>query len=450
MRRILVSCSLSLVVSLVVLFAVTAIASPKQSKSKPAKSGSKSGMASYGNSDAITQEELKVYDYFLASDQLEGRNFPSRGYDTAALYVASHLAEWGLKPGGSTSGTNGPLQPYFMPMEMVTRQVVPEESKASLVAPAGGRGATAGGLRTTNFEYAKDWNTGGGFGPPTQAFEVSGNMVFVGNGYVLNKTNINPYEGLDVRGKIVVTAGVPAEMAAQQGGGGRGRGAPAAWGENCVDYFTPVEAAAKNGAVAVVTIANFQTLTAMANPTGGRGLSPNGPNAAVVKFQTAGACPAVPSVNAGLEMTNALFLGEKINASQVFYGTGGATKLDSFVMNAQKKLDLHVSVHSEPGHGENVVGIIEGSDPVLKNEYVVLSAHLDHIGLSAPLPDGHNVNNGADDDGSGSTGLLGIAHAYADGAAKGMQPETHSDFSLECRRRKRTLGFGILQRISAD
>ncbi len=140
MRRILVSCSLSLVVSLVVLFAVTAIASPKQSKSKPAKSGSKSGMASYGNSDAITQEELKVYDYFLASDQLEGRNFPSRGYDTAALYVASHLAEWGLKPGGSTSGTNGPLQPYFMPMEMVTRQVVPEETKASLVAPAGGRG----------------------------------------------------------------------------------------------------------------------------------------------------------------------------------------------------------------------------------------------------------------------------------------------------------------------
>ena len=406
-------------------------------------------MASYGNSDAITQEELKVYDYFLASDQLEGRNFPSRGYDTAALYVASHLAEWGLKPGGSTSGTNGPLQPYFMPMEMVTRQVVPEESKASLVAPAGGRGATAGGLRTTNFEYAKDWNTGGVFGPPTQAFEVSGNMVFVGNGYVLNKTNINPYEGLDVRGKIVVTAGVPAEMAAQQGGGGRGRGAPAAWGENCVDYFTPVEAAAKNGAVAVVTIANFQTLTAMANPTGGRGPSPNGPNAAVVKFQTAGACPAVPSVNAGLEMTNALFLGEKINASQVFYGTGGATKLDSFVMNAQKKLDLHVSVHSEPGHGENVVGIIEGSDPVLKNEYVVISAHLDHIGLSAPLPDGHNVNNGADDDGSGSTGLLGIAHAYADGAAKGMRPK-RTRFFLECRRRKRPLGLAILQRISAD
>jgi Zn-dependent M28 family amino/carboxypeptidase len=92
-------------------------------------------------------------------------------------------------------------------------------------------------------------------------------------------------------------------------------------------------------------------------------------------------------------------------------------------MNAQKMLSLHVPVQTAAGHGENVVGILEGSDPVLKNEYVVISAHLDHIGLSAPLPDGHNVNNGADDDGSGSTGLLAIARAYAEGAAKGMRPK---------------------------
>src|ERR1700676_3625266 len=122
----------------------------------------------YGNADSITQEELKIYDYFLASDQLEGRNLPSRGYDTAALYVASHLAEWGLKPGGSTTNTNGPLQPYFMPFELLGKQVIAEESKASLSAPGrggrggaggpggpGGRGGSAG--QTTDFEYGKDW-----------------------------------------------------------------------------------------------------------------------------------------------------------------------------------------------------------------------------------------------------------------------------------------------------
>src|SRR5262249_34277988 len=101
-----------------------------------AKTVKSSAPATFGNADAISEEELRIYLYFLASDHLEGRNFPSRGYDTAALYVASHLAEWGLKPGGSASGTNGPLQPYLMPIELEAKQVIPEESKAALTAPA--------------------------------------------------------------------------------------------------------------------------------------------------------------------------------------------------------------------------------------------------------------------------------------------------------------------------
>src|SRR5215467_16298323 len=132
MRKVLVTGSMIAVLGLVLSARVPA-------PSAPAKG--------YGNADAITQDELKVYDYFLASDQLEGRNFPSRGYDTAALYVASHLAEWGLKPGGSPSGTTGPLQPYLMPIELVSRQIVADESKASITAPAagGGRGGFGGG-----------------------------------------------------------------------------------------------------------------------------------------------------------------------------------------------------------------------------------------------------------------------------------------------------------------
>src|SRR5262245_53749154 len=189
------------------------------------------GPASFGTADALTQEELKVYLYFLASDQMEGRNFPSRGYDAAALYVASHLAEWGLKPGGSTSGTNGPLQPYFMPMELVATQIVPEQTKLTLTAPPapagrggfGGDAAAAGEGRagrggaelvTTNFEYSKDWTygqagafAGGGRGATPEALDADANLVFAGNGYVINKTKINPYEGIDVKGKLIVVAG---------------------------------------------------------------------------------------------------------------------------------------------------------------------------------------------------------------------------------------------------
>ena len=130
MRRTLVTSGLAGLLTLAVCFAIASAKSPEQAKSKSraAKSG-KMETAGRGNADSINIEELKVYDYFLASDQLEGRNMPSRGYDTAALYVASHLAEWGLKPGGSTSGTNGPLQPYFMPFELVTRSVIPRKRK---------------------------------------------------------------------------------------------------------------------------------------------------------------------------------------------------------------------------------------------------------------------------------------------------------------------------------
>ena len=133
----------------------------------------------------------------------------------------------------------------------------------------------------------------------------------------------------------------------------------------------------------------------------------------------------VPTITAGLGMTNAIFQGEKENASQIFYAAGGEREA-GFVRTrrAEKKLSLKIAVKTrDRGTRENVIGILEGGDPVLKNEYVVISAHLDHIGLSAPLPDGHNVNNGADDDGSGSAGLMAMARAYAEGAAKGMRPK---------------------------
>jgi hypothetical protein len=519
MRRIFLTVCPLAVLSLTVFYTLGAQVSPKPK----AKGKAPAAAATYGNADSISEAEMKIYDYFLASDQLEGRNLPSRGYDVAALYVASHLAEWGLKPGGSMSKTDGPMQPYFIPMELSSRQVLPEESKASLTAPApaggggrggggavapaegasaasgaggrggrggrggGGRGAsgggrTAGGGVTTEFEYGKDWTTAGGGGrggpqlEPTMvdgkpAVEFSGSMVFVGNGYVINKgtvnkDNVNPFEGVDVKGKIVVIAGVPAEIAATQGAGGRGgrggaggaagasgttnltggadgaagasgaggRGAAAGaavspFGEACKDFMTPEQAAAKNGAVGVVTIPSFTQLAAMANGgaagRGGRGGAAglNGPAFTVTSFQRPAACPSAPSVTAGIELANAIFQGEKHDASAVFYAGGANGKLEAFALNEAKKLNIHIGMHVEQGHGEDVVGIVEGSDPVLKNEYIIMSAHLDHIGLSAPLPDGHNVNNGADDDGSGSSALLAMARVYAEGAAKGMRPK---------------------------
>jgi Zn-dependent M28 family amino/carboxypeptidase len=436
MKRILAVSSVILWVSLYVS------AQPPKAKVAGAKAKAAAPIT-YGNSDAITELELKIYDYFLAADQLEGRNLPSRGFDTAALYVASHLAEWGLKPGGSTEKTDGPLQPYFMPFELAARSVVEGESKISLTSPggpggrggagapqeggAGGRGG--GGPRTTGFEYGKDWTAAGGGrgGAPLASFDVSGNLAFVGNGYIVNKTKTDPYEGLDVKGKIVVVAGLPPELAAQQdaaGGGRGGAGIPNPLGEPCTDFLNPEQAAAKHGAVAVITIPNFQQLAgANGGGRGGFGGGANGPAYVAPKLIAKPLCPVVPAITAGLSLANALFQGQSKTASQVFYAAGSGTKQDSFELKPETKISLKLTVKSQPGHAENVIAILEGGDPVKKNEFVVISAHLDHIGLSNAAPGADNINNGADDDGSGSTALLGIAHAYAEGAAKGIRPD---------------------------
>jgi hypothetical protein len=418
----------------------------------------KASGAAYGNADAITQDELRTYEYFLASDQLEGRNLPSRGYDTAALYIASHLKEWGLKPGGSATGTDGPLQSYLMPFELVSNQIDGPKMALSLTLPASGARGGRGGAVTPaaptsgraagaaapvappaaaprSFEYVKDWTlgagtTGGRGGPSVAATEIaSAPLVFVGHGYIINKTHTNPYQGIDVRGKVMVVAGLPAELAAEAaaagargaGGGGRGGVAPNPLGVENTDFTTPQGYGAKNGALAIITIPSFQQLSAMASPAAPRA-SLNGPSYQVTRFQ-ANRPTALPAISAGLDLINALFQGEKLPGAQVFNGAAAGSKLDSFDLTAEKKLSLKIAVTSEKNHAENVIAMIEGRDPVLKSEYVVMSAHLDHIGLATPAANGDGINNGADDDASGCAALMGIARAYATGAARGIRPK---------------------------
>ena len=452
MRRIQVTLAFA---GLLLFSLAWSVAAPQQSKS----SNKKSAVAAYGNADAITEDELKVYDYFLASDQMEGRNLPSRGYDAAALYIASHLKEWGLKPGGSTEGTDGPLQSYLMPIELVSNQLDAAGMKLSLTIPPpaarGGRGGAGGGgfggrgggaaganAGPRSFDYATQWTIGGGFGgggrgggAAAPAAIAEAQLVFVGNGYVINKSNTNPYEGIDVRGKIMVVAGMPSELAAAAaargagagaGGGGRGRGAgPNPLGVENTDFVTPQGYAAKNGALGIIMVPSFQQLSTMANPnagSGGRGPGLNGPSYQVVKFQAARPA-SVPTITAGLELTNALFQNEKLSAVQVFEGATANAKLESFEFNAGKKLSLTIAATSDRNHAENVIAMVEGGDPVLKNEFVVFSAHLDHVGLSNPDASGDGIANGADDDASGCASLMAMARTYQEGAAKGMRPK---------------------------
>ena len=305
----------------------------------------------------------------------------------------------------------------------------------ALTAPAAaGRGGAGAASRT--FEYGSEWVLGGGAGggrgggrgggaatDPVQVADAQ--LVFVGNGYVITKTGADPYKGLDVKGKIMVVAGLPAELAAAQAagrGGGRGGAAPNPLGVENTDFVTPQGYAVKNGALGIIMVPTFQQLSAMAAPATGRGAGPNGPPFQVVKFQ-AGRPAAVPTFTAGVTLTNALFQGERMSGAQVFDGAAAGTKLESFALNAEKRIAIQTAVTKAAGSTQNVIGMVEGRDPVLKREYVVISAHLDHVGFAAAAAGGDTINNGADDDGSGSAALMAIARAYAQGAARGVQPK---------------------------
>lgn len=414
----------------------------------------------FGNADAITLHELQTYDYFLASDQIEGRNTPSRGFDLAALYVASHLSEWGLAPGGSTSGTQGPLQPYFLPIDLVTTNPVPGAMRLSITLPPpegdsarilrffGGAAPLPAG--THPLAYGHDWLVvppRGRNAPPLSGGDIaSAPLVFAGNGYVMG--GHNPYAGLDVQGKVIVVAGVPPALARYQHdliasfltGSARPED-PMRPGD-----LTPAEYAARHGALAVISAPSFSELNQMAQPEAGAlRFGPNGPNYRVAKFLPPAAA-SVPQLVAGSRLMDALFQGERLSAEEVM-DQAGSGALPSFALAAGKTLSAHIAVATTHNHTEDVIGILPGSDAVLKNQYVILSAHLDHIGLSATpnctqqnpvlaagdatdfgltmAPDQRDcdgINNGGDDDGSGSTGLLGIAHAFATGAAKGLRP----------------------------
>ena len=145
-------------------------------------------------------------------------------------------------------------------------------------------------------------------------------------------------------------------------------------------------------------------------------VSPNAPPAPWRSFKLlrAHSCPRIIPAP---RLTNALFLGEKRTAAALVDLAGSGQLPESFALHPDKKLTITVKVKSESTLTQNVVGVFEGSDPVLKNEYVALGAHYDHVGVGAAV-NGDTVYNGADDDGSGTSALLAMAEALAKAKAR--------------------------------
>ena len=351
-----------------------------QTKTKNSKSNSNAAVSTagkFGNTDGITAAQLRNYLEFIASDELEGRDTPSRGLDIAAMYIADHLKTWGIKPGGD-NGT------YFQKFPLKRSKIDAQNTRFS--------------LNNQSFTYGEDF-----FSSLMPASISESNLVYAGHGWVIKAKNINAYQGIDVKDKIIVVAGgVPKGVT----------NADLQQGKPGVDWFSPALYAQANGAKAVITFGNFNDL---ANWQATRWRQTE---RGAVTFGNQQNQITLPTITASPRLMNALFFGEKASANNIFAKAIMQDFVEPFELKPTKKISLNVALKTDTVQTQNVVGILEGSDPVLKNEYVAFGAHYDHVGTN-PFANGEDkIWNGADDDGSGTVAVLSMAEAFSKGALR--------------------------------
>jgi hypothetical protein len=399
----------------------------------------------------ISESDLKEWLSYLSSDQLQGRQIFTEGYGLAAAYVAEHLKAWGVKPLGD-AGT------YFESVKLKGYKVA---RNSSVIVTAGGETKTFRHGAHVTFPFG----SGG-----TQTLTFSG-AEFVGYGRPAD------FEGRNVRDKLVVWMPnlAPAAAGGVVRGGGAGgaainvRGAKAAIGF----VLTPPAATPADQALAQAQDALQKAADAVRQAQtqlqgGGRGGVPAGRGAATPPDFTTVlnvALPIPPQITGDEAFFDALFSGASVKFSEVMAKAQKGEALAPLSLAASVTItvdNLYETVSEQLSR--NVVGMIEGTDPRLKDTYVLFGAHLDHIGYSqagggnAPSPTGCRtrsdtaqaavrqagkivqnpgrgrggasppapaprppfeqrdiINNGADDDGSGSTAMLAIAKAFASG-----------------------------------
>lgn len=319
--------------------------------------------------EAITAEQLKDYLYFVASDEMGGRNTPSRGLDITAKFLALNLSRWGFKPAGD-DGT------FFQRMWVVSNNI--DAGKTNL------------SVGDREFKYIDDFFLLRGNG------SAKGDLVFGGNGWLVKSKKFDAFAGVDVKDKIVVIY--------KSGFNGRGFAAPGELGEGGmtgekgVDWANPVDHAKMEGAKGIIVVADpqIQALWPRLKNFFGRGSS------------------YVEGLREGGSNDDSMpiFLASGNVASAMFEGSPG-NQDSAKAFDIGKQGEISAATDSTRTPTQNVVAIWEGSDPKLKSEMVAIGAHYDHVGMRDDPTLKDNIWNGADDDGSGTVAVLSIAEALS-------------------------------------
>lgn len=323
----------------------------------------------------IQQKQLKRDVDYLASDELRGRNTPSPGLDSAAAYITRRLEALQLSPAGDA----GTYRQHY-----AIRTVTLDTTSTYL--DAGGR----------RFGFGSDLLV--------QVFGDSvrrtAPMVYVGHGLQMPKKGIDPYANMDVRGTIVIAHGPVVFPAGET---------LETVGIVDHDWFLPWDAAARMGALGMIMIPRasmvrrWDVLRTSESYLQSTELYPSVPSAF--------AQSTFPTVIVRPELVEQLLAGSSVNVPELLTNAAAGVFPASFALDSTRRAVLNIAVAKvELQRQHNVVARIEGSDARLRHEAVVLMAHLD--GAVGPNPAGDDsIYNAADDNASGSAGLLGVAEA---------------------------------------
>ncbi len=329
--------------------------------------------------EQITAEQLKDYLYYVASDEMEGRDTPSRGLDLTAKFIALNLKQWGFKPAGD-DGT------FFQKIALNIRTT--DSAKTQL--EIGGR----------KLRYGKDFFTN-----PVAATITDSPLVFASNGWLLKSKNLDALKDTDVKGKTVVIYSkdfYPDGVTQADLFSGK-------LGKAFVDWIEPLSYARERGAAGLIIIATPEDEENWQNQRRQRERG----GAAVEKFTQISISKNrnIPTIVISRDAAENLFQGESIAFSEINRLSEANLPLPTVALG--KTASYTVQSKIDKASTQNVAAVWEGNDPVLKNEMVAIGAHYDHVGTNPNAKGEDKIWNGADDDGSGTVAVLSIAEALA-------------------------------------
>ncbi|HKG45739.1 MAG TPA: M20/M25/M40 family metallo-hydrolase [Pyrinomonadaceae bacterium] len=311
-------------------------------------------------------EKLQQHVSYLASDKLDGRRTGTAGANEAARYIAGEFEKLGLRPGG-----NRYLQsfPYVAGVSLGPGNVL-----------AFGRSSTDDSLLVGNEWVPLAFSANG---------KVAGEILFAGYGITSAELNYDDYAGLNTTGRIVI-----ALQGAPDGDNPHGQFA------NLQNVRWKAITARNAGAKALIVVARDATF--------------NQERLTNLTYDNTGGEAAIPVVVISRESIDKILALSNTSVAQLEEATTAKTPGTNKLLTGRITLASDVVRNQVPAH--NVIGVLEGSDPTLKNENIVIGAHYDHLGRGGDgslAPRSGEIHHGADDNASGTAGLLELARTFS-------------------------------------